>query len=377
MSTIVVDATGLDSGHRTRGIGRYVQGLVQGLAELVPPGGPLRIELLRLADRKAGGEAPAFREVEFARRTAKDAFWMFLENRVRLGELLRGRADLYHATGMEGVVTGLPWVATCHDLIPLDLRGPYLRPWDLEAQVFWRAYVHRLRHGPRRIIAISQFVRQRLIEAYGVPAQNVDVVYHGVAPFWHEPAGAPSQAVQAVAERPFLLFVGGFDARKNMAGTLEALSSMDPRVRPRLVVAGARTPVIKRRHNRLLRRHPVDVTFLEYVDDEALRWLYSRAVALAFPSTAEGWGFPIVEAMAAGCPVICAGFGSMVESGGGAAHTVDIHSPRAIAQAVAELSASVSLQSERRAAGRERAATLTWRACAEGVLETYSAALRG
>jgi glycosyltransferase involved in cell wall biosynthesis len=371
MTRVLIDATALDSGHRTRGIGRYVQGLIEGFRAIGDLPAGLELSLLRT---KASGEASPYAEVVFRRYMNKDAAKMFVENRLRLNAKVAQGAELFHATAMEGVITGVPWVATCHDLIPLDLRGPYLRPWDLEAQLFWRAYVRRLREGPARVIAISDFVRNRLIAPYGLDPARIDVVRHGVAPFWFEPPTPPApELVRKVGDRPFVLFVGGFDVRKNFAGLVEALRHTPGA--PRVIVAGQRSETIRRRHARLLRGRSADVLFLEYIDDVALRWLYSRAVCLAFPSIAEGWGLPIVEAMASCCPVVCANVGSMAEAAGGAALAIDVHDPRAIAAALGTLLLSPARQAELRGQGLERARKLTWKACAEGTLDVYGRAI--
>ncbi len=348
-----------------------MSGLIEGFGALAARG-ELRHDLVLL---RSGPTEPdlAFPAAPYPRRAKREAAYMHLENLWRLDSALPPGTDLFHATSMDGVARRTPWVATCHDLIPLVLRGPYLLPWELSAQWFWRRYARVLRSGPRRVIAISEHVRRTLVDRFGIPEDRVDVVVHGVSSFWF---GPDTQTPPSAPSEPFVLFVGGFDARKNFLGLLHALTRIPARHRPRLLVAGVRSPYDRKVHARALDAlGPLDVTFLEYVPDTDLRWLYRHAVALAFPSVEEGWGFPIVEAMAAGAPVVCAARGSMAEAAGSAGVFAEPTDVDALACALSSLIASPALRAERSASGRAHAATFTWERTAREVQAVYERAL--
>ena len=178
---IVVDMTPLDSVHRTRGIGRYAQGLRQGFESPRSPQ-DMRLSWLRVPPQPPG---PALRL--YPRRQLEGALAMAAENLLSLEPVL-GDAQLYHALGMEGVTWRTPTVATCHDIIALLMPELYLdRP---SRRLFWPLYLQWLRLGARHILAISHHVKATLC-ARGVRAEKIDVVHHGLSPFWHPQPQAP------------------------------------------------------------------------------------------------------------------------------------------------------------------------------------------
>jgi glycosyltransferase involved in cell wall biosynthesis len=375
---VVLDATPLDTGHRTRGIGRYVQGLVEGFASLQADDA-LNIDL-RLLRATPAGDSP-FAEVHYPRRVMTGATAMYVENRARLDRSLPADTALYHGTAMDGVCRTRPWVATCHDLIPLLIQWPYLKPWNLSAQWFWRDYARRLAtraDGLRQIVATSAHVKGVLVDRFGVEEERVHVIHHGLSPFWSQPAAAEGVSARALAAAEggdFVLFVGGFDARKNLKTLLRALAIMPKGLRPRLVLAGVCSDTLRRKVKATALLTGLRVTFAGYVNDEDLRWLYSRARCLAFPSVEEGWGFPIVEAMAVGTPVVCARWGSMVEAAGGAAVTTDVKRFEDLSHSIRVVLESEATRAERVAAGKVRAAALTWGGYAERLQGVYGLAL--
>jgi glycosyltransferase involved in cell wall biosynthesis len=243
--------------------------------------------------------------------------------------------------------------------------------------LFWNNYVQVLREQANRIIAISEHTRGTLIEHFDMDERKIDVVYHGLSPYWSAPADVPtvSERIRKATAVPYILFVGGFDPRKNFPKLIQALWLIPPERRPRLLVAGGRSKSNKKDHARLPRIGQMDVHFLEYISDDDLRWLYSQALCLAFPSHEEGWGFPIVEAMAAGTPVVCADHGSMREAAGGAAITTNVNRVEELSHALSIPIESSSIRDERVAAGRERVQSLTWKACAQSVSDVYENAL--
>jgi glycosyltransferase involved in cell wall biosynthesis len=145
-----------------------------------------------------------------------------------------------------------------------------------------------------------------------------------------------------------------------------------PDRRPTLVLPGYRTP-----HEDELRRRAVEldlaakVRFLGWIDPTELEGLYSAAACFVFPSLMEGFGLPVLEAMARGVPVACSGGGALGEIAGDAALRFDPKSEREVAAAIERLLTDPAEAQRLRAAGREQAAQFTWAATAAGVVASY------
>jgi glycosyltransferase involved in cell wall biosynthesis len=227
---------------------------------------------------------------------------------------------------------------------------------------------HRRLHGADHHVAISQATADDMVELMNVPASKISVVLLGVdtSRWCPEPqANDVEQVAKLGATEPYLLYVGDGDWRKNADGMFEAAA----RTKHPLVWAGLLSDARLAKLQPLARKLGADVRFLGYVSDAALSALYRRALATLFVSRAEGFGYPVVEAMAAGCPVITSNVSSLPEVAGEAALTVDPDSPDAIAAAITSLD---ERERERlRRLGLARAATFTRERQARQTLEVY------
>lgn len=255
-------------------------------------------------------------------------------------------------------------VATVHDLgwqvhpelYPRKLRVMYgsLFPW-----VVRRA---------DRIIAVSRYTADDLIRRAGIPASRIDVVYHGLDPVFAE---APAQAEKAADGEPYMLAVGGVSPRKNTRRMIEAFVRWRARGAHRsaykLRISGTSLDPAYQRDGAGL---PEGVSLLGYVDKAELRRQYAGAAAFLYPSIYEGFGLPIVEAMACGTPVVTSQTASAPEVAAGAAILVD---PFDLASIEAGLErVVVPDEAERlRALGRERARQFHWHEAAHRTLEVY------
>ena len=207
-----------------------------------------------------------------------------------------------------------------------------------------------------------------------MPAEKIDVVPLGVgAP----PRAAPLDEAElrtrlGAGERRIVLSVSAKLAHKNLRRLIGALALIDRERRPLLVLPGYPTP-----HEAQLRAHAAalgltdDVRFLGWVPAQELEGLYAAAACFVFPSLAEGFGLPVLEAMARGVPVACSGRGSLAEVAGDAALLFDPESEPAIAGAIRRLIDDHAEATRLAAAGRERAARFSWRRTATGTLSTY------
>jgi glycosyltransferase involved in cell wall biosynthesis len=221
-----------------------------------------------------------------------------------------------------------------------------------------------------RIITVSAATADDLVAHLRTARSKIDVVHSGVPPVRTEPV-APS------FDRPFVLTVAAKRPHKNLPRLLQAWARLDPATRPLLVAPGYGTW-----HDDELAAEAArlgiadDVRMLGWVSDAELEGLYAGARAFVFPSLYEGFGLPVLEAMARGLPVACSDRGSLREIAGDAALLFDPEDPAAIAAAVQRLLADDALAERLRVAGREHAATFTWAASARGTLDAYRRALR-
>ena len=212
-----------------------------------------------------------------------------------------------------------------------------------------------------RVIAISEHARDDLVATLGLEPAKIEVTPLGVDP---RPPRTPVEGA------PLLLTVGQVTSHKNLLALVEAMPDVDAK----LVVAGRRTPyadVLEARAAEL----GVDVELTGYISAEALEDLWARATAFVLPSRHEGFGLPILEAMARGVPVACSDASALPETAGGAALLFDPDAPASIAAACNRLLADRALRDDLAGRGRARAESLTWEACAQATLRAYRRAL--
>jgi glycosyltransferase involved in cell wall biosynthesis len=278
---------------------------------------------------------------------------------------------LYHAT--EHLLPNLPTptVLTVHDLIFERYPEHHTRRnvWFLKMgmRLFTRAAT--------ALIAVSQHTRRDLLELYGVAPEKVHVIYEGIdSAFRPAPAGETARlAARYSPDRPYLLMVGTLEPRKNHAVALRALARLKQAGLPhRLVIAGGRGWLfapIQRLVNELGLTD--DVVFAGYVSGEALPALYTGAVCVLLPSLYEGFGFPVLEAMACAAPVVCSTASSLPEVAGGAALLTPPHDDETLAAAVRLIVSQPALAAEMRRRGVAQAARFRWESTAAATADLY------
>ncbi|MFL5946124.1 MAG: glycosyltransferase family 4 protein [Gaiellaceae bacterium] len=275
---------------------------------------------------------------------ARDTVWYpFLLGRAR-------DADLLHCPTYRGPLrSARPLVVTVHDLAVLRHPETFNR-WT---RTYSPRVVPRVLRAASRVIAVSEFTRRELVELLGVPEERVRVVPNGVdAEFTSE---GPR------ADGDYVLTVGTLEPRKNLARLVEAARRADVELR----VVGARG------------WGDVDVggngvRWLGEVDDAELARLYRGARCVAYPSLYEGFGIPVLEAMACGAPVVTSRGTAMEEVADGAAVLVDAQDPAEIAAGIERAAAERDTLVAR---GLERARAFSWEAVAGATLGVYREAL--
>ncbi len=251
-------------------------------------------------------------------------------------------------------------VCTIHDIIPID------RPeWFSRSFVAWYKYLlPALAKSAQHLIAISEFTRSRIIDAFGVAPEKVSVVLNGIGPEFtprFQPEVDAVKKTLGVSPAPYLLYVGSVEPRKNLVRLLEAWDRIQQSCpETQLLITGLSTKGSGVFSEVNITRIPPRVFFTGYVRDEDLPALYSGALAFVYPSLYEGFGLPPAEAMACGTPVITSNGTSLPEVVGDAAVLVDPEDVSSIADAMLRVVRSESLRSEMSERGIKRAERFTW-----------------
>lgn len=267
------------------------------------------------------------------------------------------RAKLFHALNQR--VDRRPAkkvITTFHDLFVMTEN--YSSP---EFRARFTKQARRAAQNSDLIITVSQFTADQVSALLGFDRSRIRVIAHGVI--------RPSQALERPREK-IVFFSGVLQTRKNIVRLIEAFETVPDGWT--LVLAGATTgygaeAILARIESSLCRDR---IQVLGYVSPGELSTLYSRASIFAFPSLDEGFGIPVLEAMAHGVPVIASHRRSLVEVAGDAALFVDPHSTQELASALEQLISSPRLQMEYAQRGRARAELFTWD---RAVRETYRA----
>lgn len=300
-------------------------------------------------------------------------------SQLRLRALLDVRlADVYHSPYPFGALLGrLPLVVTIHDTTPLD-RGVvgYSRRQALLFRLFARVAARRA----RRILVPTSWVADSVVRELGAPVRRIDVVPYGVG---RQFGGATESDVEALRRRlalpeQFLLYVGINKPHKNLPRLIDAYDRAfagDGHA-PELAIVGPEDPRFpEARRAAAAVETTRRIRFVGRVAETDLPALYAAARGVVLPSLAEGFGLPVVEAMASGTPVACSSTGPLTEVAGGAALLFDPRDLEQIVAALRRLNADEGTRHRLIVGGRTRAAELTWRRCAERTREVYRRAL--
>jgi glycosyltransferase involved in cell wall biosynthesis len=249
-----------------------------------------------------------------------------------------------------------PAVLTVHDL-SFESDPGLMSPRD---RFMFRTFVPRSASRADRVFAVSERTKRDLVERYGISERKIIVTPNGVDPIFHPNGSAPDVP-------PYALFVGGIQPRKDPLTAIEALALADGDLG--LVIVGDE----KRGGDEVrsaVRRLGLEgrVQFIGYVEHEILASLYRGAACLVFPSRYEGFGLPVLEAMASGTPVVATTAGAVPEVAGDAAILVAPGDPAALADGVRE---ALAKREQLVAAGLERARQFTWVETARRTLAVY------
>jgi glycosyltransferase involved in cell wall biosynthesis len=366
---IGIDATTV--ARQPAGVGNYIVRLVRALAEeqtsheftvFVTPDGQAAFE-----------ELPSIRIVPIALRgTALRTAWeqAFLPALVR-----RERLDLLHSPHYTMPLRlSVRSVVTFHDMTFVTHPEWHVRSKRLFFPLMMRWSAHRATH----LIANSHSTRGDLMRVLGVPPERVTAIPFGAAPEYRP---MPPAEVKAVAERygleagRYILYVGVLEPRKNIARLVSAFARIAGEVPGAVLALGGKKGWMYDQIFEQVRRSGLGdrVRFLGYVKERDLPALYTGARVFAYPSYYEGFGFPVLEAMQCGTPVVTSNVSSLPEVAGDGALLVDPEDEAGLACALLRLVREEPLRQGLTRRALARAAQFSWSRCARQTLEVYEA----
>lgn len=361
---VALDASSLAS--NGRGFARYVQVLLEGFAALPNPG----IELLLYSDAPLPSVPFGIPRILPPRRI--HSLW---RRRDLVTAARRDGAVLLHFPDNEiAPCHPMKAVSTVHGIAPLVLPERRLISWPM--RLYFKTVLAAIARHADTVIAVSERDREDLAAWWGAPVPRLRRVYSGIS--------ALPRLPREEARPPYFLFVGALDAVKNLPHLLEAFARFKAAtgLPHRLVLVGGLARGFGVRGvdpGPLLAASPVsgDILFMGAlpVGDAKLAGLYARASALVLVSWYETFGFPYLEAWAAGCPVIGTTAGAGPEIIGDAGLLADPADPAAIAAAMERLARDEALGRDLAARGRERLKRFTATGMAEATLDVYREAL--
>jgi glycosyltransferase involved in cell wall biosynthesis len=349
------------------GVGYYAENLLTGMMSVAP-----QHDYVLFSNRDIRESGPAFPGQRvydggfFPVRTA----WM---QTVLPGNIRRAAPDVCHFAPL---ALPCPYVVTIHDMT-LYITPRFHR---LKKLVLDRTLLPHVARRAAGIITVSNSARDDIVRYLRVPREKVRVVMNAVSPVFRpvtDPAHLTSVLTRYGINVPYVLYVGTIEPRKNIARLVQAFARLKRSGLPhKLVLVGQPgwhfQPIYAEIERQGISR---DVVLTGYVPEQALPALYSGAECMAFPSLYEGFGMPVLEAMACGTPVVTSHSSSLAEVAGDAALLVDPHSVEQIADALAHIHDDPQLAGDLVTRGLERASRFTWENAARATLDLYDSVL--
>ena len=357
------------------GIGTYVRNLVREFSRL--PTGDTYVLICHPDDvgfvRELGPQFEPWPDTS--------ANYSFREQLTVPLDLRRAKVDLFHAPHyVVSPLVGCPVVVTIHDCI--HLRFPQYLP-NRMAHVYARTFMSIAARRATRIITVSQASKDDIQHYLHAPAEKIEVIHNGLDPRYLLPPDEASVAnvrERFILNAPFILYAGNIKPHKNVERLIDAFAMLreDGHQDLKLLIIGdelSKYPGIRR----LVHRHHLHahVRFLGFVPDATLAALYRLASIFVFPSLFEGFGFPPLEAMASGTPVITSNVSSLPEVVDDAAILIDPLDPAALAAAMSRVLGDDALRADLIRRGRLRVGAFSWARAAASTRAVYRRVLGG
>jgi glycosyltransferase involved in cell wall biosynthesis len=354
--------------YEIRGFTRYTLELFRAMKEIAGPG----IELYSFSP---GPLAGPFQEVFEARPVIFSARREILWEQYELPRQLRKhRIDVFHTTANRGLPyrRACKYVLTCHDIIEQMAEYRAGGNWRGHCRMKYADFCSL--NSAHRVITVSNYSKQDICRVHRLPADRVRVIYNGVGREFFRVV--PLAERRRIADRyglppQYFLYLGGFDARKNVMALVEALALL-PAGLPPLALIGEQTPDFAPIAAAIRARGlSASVICPGKAPDTDLPAIYQGALAFVYPSLYEGFGLPAAEAMASGVPVLASGVTSLPEVLAGSGVLFDARDPASIAAQMLRIYNDASLRDDLAVRGRARGEYFSWQTCAEQTLDVY------
>jgi len=287
--------------------------------------------------------------------------------------LKQAKVDCYHVQFVA------PWFKACKEVVTVHdiLFHTHPQFFSRTSKYTLAPLIKRSVQRASLVLTISEYSKAQIMERYGVDEDRILITSNGIDKHKFSP-GDPAESARLVREAfgldDYVLSVGRIEPRKNHKALVRAYAHMKGlgKTLPRLVLVGGKDFGYQALAS-LIQELGVtkDVLFLHGVSDQMLPHLYRAALVMAYPSFAEGFGIPPLEAMACGCPVITSGTTALPEVVGNTGWLVEPDSWESVEAALIQAISSPSLRSEKSKLGLERAATFSWEESAKTLLSAY------
>lgn len=298
---------------------------------------------------------------------------------VRLGydlthRVLADKPHLLHVQYTAPLYCPSPFVVSVHDVSYIERPEYFTAARRLQLKTTVANTVRRA----ARVLTVSEFSRQRIMAAYNIAPELIEVIYNAVAP--HFRPVQPTVAFTSVSQNfgvqwPYILSVGDLQPRKNQIGLIEAFEELirhHPQLPHHLVLVGKPTWFAARVYEAAKKSAVSDrIHFTDFVNDEDLLHLYNAAELFVFPSFYEGFGLPILEAQACGRAVACSNTSAMPEVADSAALLFDPNSRTEIVKAMRDLLLDTELRQRMERLGQKNAGRFSWELAARQTLDVY------
>lgn len=352
------------------GVGRYIRNLISNLQDL----DPINDYTIFVMEEDAGAVRKALRSSNF-KLVATDVRWHSISEQTKLKKVLeRENLDLMHFPYFSlPVFYSKPYVLTVHDLILNHFpTGKASTKNPLHYNLKRRAYLFIIKRSTkkaRRIIAVSQATKHEIVDHLGVNKDRVSVIHEGVE------ESIISGGKKSKVDKPFILYVGNVYPHKNIErAVLAFLKAGKPRD-AKFIFVGKDDFFYKNLKQRVEKMNPNgSIQFYEYVDDAKLSTLYKDASALIMPSLMEGFGLPVLEAMANGCLVICSDIPALREVAGEAGVYFNPKNIQDISEKI-EFAFSSDSKASLISNGIQRSKDFSWRKMSEQTLRVYKGSI--
>ena len=384
INNILIDARATQSGykqHKNRGIGYYAQNLIREFIEMEEEYAWTFLEERGLPVDPLVYGKPSILHTPLFARVPKiiESQWSLPFN------IPKKSFEMIHFLSHEdaAILSPSPFVVSVMDTITIAMRQLY-NPWQ---RIKYKAVSHiaqRIIQNAVMVIAISEHTKKDIIHYYGIPSEKICVVPLAAEErFFQSWLPDDIRQVRNRYELPanFILYVGGIDPRKNLGILFKAMKILNDQGSSCPLLAFAGRISDQREYPEMkntIRSLGIEqfIKFLGYVPDGDLPLLYQASTAFVYPSRYEGFGLPILQAMAAGTPVITTKLSSIPEVAGNAALFIDPDDPGSLAHGIISLLTNSDMRSSMIISGKRQAAAFSWKRTANETLEVYREALK-